>query len=272
MFQEVEFMSTCSRCGAANRKKAKFCAYCGAPLQTSWQGKAAKGVREMASQRLLGLLGGLALYLIIVALAIAATKKFLHQQAAIGVGSFMAVLGLSFFLPLARRLRHALQGAEGEEIVARFLESLPPPWETAHDVFLGNFNVDHLVFGPSGVFVIETKNPRGVLTIREGRLFLDGRPLWKNPVKQAKRVAVSVAKELEKVLGKRVFVQAVVCFALARLEEPQNLDGVLVVNALHLREIFQGVSARVLNSEDIARIKVWLEKHRYLRDEIKSPL
>jgi hypothetical protein len=42
---------------------------------------------------------------------------------------------------------------------------------------------------------------------------------------------------------------------------------VLVINALHLREIFQGVSARVLNSEDIARIKVWLEKHRYLRDE-----
>jgi hypothetical protein len=28
----------------------------------------------------------------------------------------------------------------------------------------------------------------------------------------------------------------------------------------------------VLDPEDIARIKVWLEKHRYLRDEIKSPL
>jgi hypothetical protein len=109
-------MSTCSRCGAANRREAKFCAYCGAPLQTSWQGKAAKGVREMASQRLLGLLGGLALYLIIVALAIAATKKFLHQQAAIGVGSFMAGFW-SQFLPTpcpAPQARFARCGRRGD--------------------------------------------------------------------------------------------------------------------------------------------------------------
>ncbi len=251
-------MSTCSQCGATNQGEEKFCAYCGAPLQTSWQGKAAKGVREMATQRLLGLLGGLALYLIMVALMIAATKKFLNQQAAISAGLLMAALGLSFFLPLARRLRHALQGAEGEEIVARFLESLPPPWETAHDVFLGGFNIDHLVFGPSGVFVIETKNPRGALTIQDGRLFLDGKILWKNPAKQAKRNAVNVAKELEKVLGKRIFVQAVVCFTLTRLEKPQILEGVLIVNALHLKEVFHGVSAEVLNPKDIARIKAWL--------------
>jgi len=214
----------------------------------------------MANQRFLGLLSGLALYLIIVALATAVTKKLLNQQAAMGVGLFMVVFGSSFFLPFARRLRHALQGAEGEEIVARFLDSLPPPWETAHDILLSKFNIDHLVFGPSGIFVVETKNPRGVLTIQNGRLLLDGKPLRRDPVKQAKRNAVSVAKELEKVLGKRIFVRAVVCFALARLEKPQILDGVLIVNALHLKEVFRGMSARVLNSEDIVRIKFWLAK------------
>ncbi|NOK32369.1 NERD domain-containing protein [Corallococcus exercitus] len=51
-------------------------------------------------------------------------------------------------------------GAEGEEQVGALLEGLRPHgWAVEHDVTIGQkgANVDHLVIGPPGVFVINTK-------------------------------------------------------------------------------------------------------------------
>ena len=51
-------------------------------------------------------------------------------------------------------------GAEGEEHIGALLEGLRPHgWVVEHDVKIGQkgANVDHLVIGPPGVFVINTK-------------------------------------------------------------------------------------------------------------------
>lgn len=69
-------------------------------------------------------------------------------------------------------------GAAGEEMTAAALATLPAsafvvlhdrrkPWSRA--------NIDHVVIGPTGVWVVETKNYEGSLSVRDGELWIAGR-------------------------------------------------------------------------------------------------
>ena len=60
-----------------------------------------------------------------------------------------------------------VRGAEGECRTARVLNSLPDEYVVYHDFHVRrsdgrreNWNIDHIVLGPSGVFVIDSKNHR----------------------------------------------------------------------------------------------------------------
>src|SRR5688572_28353468 len=51
------------------------------------------------------------------------------------------------------------RGIEGEERVAALLDSLQPEGITViHDLEIGRGNADHVLVGPTGVFVVETKD------------------------------------------------------------------------------------------------------------------
>src|SRR5690606_23533501 len=59
---------------------------------------------------------------------------------------------------LRPRLRALRLGMEGERAVGQFLERLREDgYHVFHDVVAVNFNVDHVLVGPAGVFAIETK-------------------------------------------------------------------------------------------------------------------
>jgi len=79
---------------------------------------------------------------------------------------------------LARSAERWERGAEGESATAEALALLPPDWTVLHDLpWPGRprANIDHLVVGPSGVFVIDSKNWSGTVTLRDGELRQNGR-------------------------------------------------------------------------------------------------
>jgi len=68
-------------------------------------------------------------------------------------------------------------GAEGEEAVGAKLDSLGLGFYTLHSVPVGNNNsdLDHLVVGPKGVVVVNTKNhPGGKITVGEKVIWVNG--------------------------------------------------------------------------------------------------
>src|SRR3954453_5632477 len=71
------------------------------------------------------------------------------------------------------------RGAEGEESTARVLGALSAEgWRIFHDVRWpgrAQANIDHVVVGPSGVFVLDTKSWVGRVDIRPGQLRQDGK-------------------------------------------------------------------------------------------------
>lgn len=137
-----------------------------------------------------------------------------------------------------RRLRiSALRwqvGADAERVVAGALGGLGAPWRTWHSVSTGRGDLDHLVVGPTGVFVIETKSHRNLDRVPEGMLA------------QARRGAVWA--------GRRLRCQAVpvVCLTRTRVHAPRLVDGVWVVNPEHLPRFVRG--AVPLSSRDAQRV------------------
>jgi hypothetical protein len=56
------------------------------------------------------------------------------------------------------------KGAVGEAIVGYVLESFPDDFRIIHDLTTPHGNIDHIVIGPTGVYVIDAKNWRGVVS------------------------------------------------------------------------------------------------------------
>jgi hypothetical protein len=56
-------------------------------------------------------------------------------------------------------------GFEGERRTGRALAALPAGWRVWHDLPAGNGNFDHIVLGPAGLFVVDSKLLRGELCV-----------------------------------------------------------------------------------------------------------
>lgn len=79
--------------------------------------------------------------------------------------------------PVYRKLTHFRSGIAGEQDVTRLLAKLPDDYVVVNDVMLPGQrgNIDHVVLGPCGIVVIETKRYRGSIVCRQGRWSQNGR-------------------------------------------------------------------------------------------------
>ena len=78
------------------------------------------------------------------------------------------------------------RGAAGERATAQLLATLSPRrWVVLHDLALpgARANVDHLVIGPTGLWVVDSKAYRGRLEARRRRVLVSGHPLETAPAR-----------------------------------------------------------------------------------------
>ena len=143
--------------------------------------------------------------------------------------------------PLSDDAQPWFTGALGEREVGSLLARLPSGWSAFHAVPVGSgdADVDHLVVGPGGVFVINTKHHRGAeLTVYERSVLVNGvkQPYLRNSDLEASRI---------RGLLLRVGIEAPV--------EPV----IVVVGAKELRMRQKPRRAAVLRSEGLLR---WLSR------------
>lgn len=109
------------------------------------------------------------------------------------------------------------KGYVGELIVASCLRRLPQGYHIFNDVHLpgAQGNIDHVVVGPTGVYVIETKSYSGNYIVRGDRWFLDDdlrKEEIRSPSIQAKRNAATLKEFLESEDIYVSWVNAIVAF------------------------------------------------------------
>lgn len=137
--------------------------------------------------------------------------------------SVFALLTFAYFVLQLRRYwpqLRALQLAEdGEKAVGQFLEGLRQKgYQVFHDIVTDDFNVDHVVIGPAGVFTIETKTRSKPLR-GKAEIHFDGETLKvggytpdRDPIVQALAQAMWLKRLLTDSTGRPVPVRPVVLF------------------------------------------------------------
>lgn len=115
----------------------------------------------------------------------AARRRHRHRLVSVGLVAILVFAVAAFTLPASAALvavagvvavglvaafarpgddERWLRGAAGERATAQILQSLPPRrWAVFHDLAVpgSRANIDHLVVGPTGVWVVDSKTTRG---------------------------------------------------------------------------------------------------------------
>jgi hypothetical protein len=123
------------------------------------------------------------------------------------------------------------RGIDGEERVAEILAELEPNgYRAIHDLDIGRGNADHVLVGPAGVFVIETKDWGGRFYPVRGRLMFNKRAA-NEVVGQVRAAAVAVTRRLERA-GIDARVQPLIVSTRARVHRsPLRIGAVTAVEA-----------------------------------------
>ena len=109
------------------------------------------------------------------------------------IGGFLAVYGNSINETGKGKGYSWQKGLEGENLVSDYLNTLPKNYFVYNDVKLPGKggNIDHIVIGPTGIYVIETKNYSGKYRIKGNQwtYYKNGYPkvIKNNPGTQVRR-------------------------------------------------------------------------------------
>jgi hypothetical protein len=130
--------------------------------------------------------------------------------------------GGALFMVLALRedpptwIEHYQLGAFGEQRTARAVEPLlARGWIVLHDLSRYISNLDHVIIGPGGVFILDTKNSAGTAEARGDRLRIvrpDGKQSFdsEHMARQARAQGVALHDLIKRRCGVNVWVDAAI--------------------------------------------------------------
>ncbi|MGI8889878.1 MAG: nuclease-related domain-containing protein [Chthoniobacterales bacterium] len=119
------------------------------------------------------------------------------------------------------------RGQAGECPVAGTLDRLPDQFFVFHDVTTGIGNLDHVVIGPTGLFLIETKNWRGVATAdSRGELVYNNLAQSKPCIRAFLARCLQVLNQVKALTHRdELYFKAIMVFPRARVDAPLGSTG-----------------------------------------------
>ena len=151
--------------------------------------------------------------------------------------------------------RNWRRGAEGEERVAAYLASLGEQWAVVHDLTIGRkgANLDHLVVGPPGVFVLNTKNLTGKLTVYEHAILQNGHKTTFVPA--ALREARTVQKRLSAAVGREIKAWSCLVVMGCEVEVRKPLANLTLVPARSLPRWLDRLPGGALSAGEVLELE-----------------
>jgi hypothetical protein len=153
----------------------------------------------------------------------------------------------------AHMIERVTRGRDAEIAIAQCLKKLGRKYFVIHDFPLPRGNADHIVIGPTGVFVIETKGNVGEVSICDGAVRINGYRPDRDPIQQARNASRYVRGCLRDAVEAVGWVLGVVCFERAWLEKSVVVNKVLVTRPAHLRHLIRHWNGRRLPDADVVR-------------------
>jgi len=171
-------------------------------------------------------------------------------------------------LQLVQQIRRLRLGLRGERIVGEVLNNLGAGYRAFHDFPGGeDWNIDHVVIGPGGVFAIETKTRRRKLIpsrttahkVRvEGDRIAYAHTFDDDSVPQAQRNAHDLSAHLSRAVGRHVPVEPIVVLPGYFVERDRN-GAAQVMNPKHLAEHLRRLHPR-LTTKEVDTLSLFVER------------
>jgi len=180
------------------------------------------------------------------------------------VGIIFIGISIHFFI----KRSHYKSGYSGEQRVIESLQNLPDSYYLINDVNLPNGygNIDHIVLGSNGIFIVETKNFEGEIRC-EGDNWYQYKDTWeiseeyeiKSPSKQVKGNALKLKQYIEskKIFGKslRLWVEGMVVFSHDNVILHCNNPTVPVFKVSQLGNYIQNRESRIkFSSQELEKV------------------
>lgn len=165
---------------------------------------------------------------------------------------------------LKKRAKQAQKGAAAEERVSDWPSGLPEEYRYFNSVGFDGFDIDHVVVGPGGIFLVETKSHGGKISANGDELLLNGAKPHKNFLAQAWRQTKDLEGFLWRLTSREWKAEPILCFTNAYVEVRRPVKGVNVVRIGYLNK-FLLRRPKYLSAEDIEHLSrvlsSWLTRH-----------
>lgn len=158
-----------------------------------------------------------------------------HPYLGIAIFIFIVVIAVIALL-LVNRVTNNLEtkrldfrkGATGEALVGYILEGFPNDYTVIHGLKPKRHygDIDHMVVGPTGVYAVDTKNWKGIVTADgQGELLLNGRPTKKPAIGDLTRTIMAIKKKIKVLSAFDPYVRGILAFPSARVEAKWGTTG-----------------------------------------------
>ena len=153
-----------------------------------------------------------------------------------------------------------LKGATGEQAVARKIDDLPDEYRVIHDLATPFGNLDHVVIGPTGVFILETKNWKGTITADgKGGILCNSKTMQKSVVKLLIVRMMNVRDKVKTLCDSKQdlpYFNALLVFPAARVEAKWGQTGKArcITDEQIWRCVVDTEPERKLNTQEVERL------------------
>ncbi len=164
--------------------------------------------------------------------------KFSSPAIVISAAAVLLVFVIKWLQPLIYYFQHQshkfAKGLSGEKDIKKELSELPDSFSVFHGVVLNKDkgDIDFVLAGPKGLFVLEVKSIGGNIGYNGSRLTINDRPMYgKNYLDQTFGEARAVAQFLRRHLDVDAYIKPVLLFSSAHAAAPfgdEPVDGVYV--------------------------------------------
>jgi len=150
----------------------------------------------------------------------------------VGVAVILAAIGVATYSvrkmdEFERTRRSMRKGADGESRVSQILGDFPESFRVINGLSTPFGDLDHIVIGPTGVFVVDSKNWRGVVSSDgKGELLLNGKPTSKVSIRPIIARTMDVKEKVQVHCGFELpYFQVVLAFTSAWVDARWGTTG-----------------------------------------------
>lgn len=190
-----------------------------------------------------------------------------------GLAIIITVWSIYKIITMIKEIKSFKQGRDGEREVGMKLELLREQgFKVYHDIVRKNFNLDHVLVGTKGIFVIETKTYSKPIKgkceiIYDGnKLSYAGKYQNEDPIDQAKAAKNWLKNYLKDSIGRDFNILPIIVFPGWYVESKVSLTDFRILNPKGLDKFMQNRKDE-LSTEDVAlisnRIEIYVKSFDY---------